>query len=236
MITIFASAPIALAISTICCSGMLSVSTSRSRIDRRADPAEQLRRAAVARRQSTRRHAAAALERQRDVLGDGEVREERRLLIDRGDAERCARSPDPCGGTWAPPTRSVPGVRLFGAGDDLDERGLPGAVLADERVHFARRADRTTRPSAPARPRRTCSIDVACSRIARRHGHVERASYQLNRRLASAWSRGSGPGRRGRIGRRRPDAQTGRYMVYTVGHHFAEHNNGNDPTVDSSAA
>ena len=61
-------------------------------IDRRADARRAAPRARPARsRQSTRRHAPAALERQRDVLGDGQVGEQRRLLVDRGDAERARR-------------------------------------------------------------------------------------------------------------------------------------------------
>ena len=76
MMTIFASAPIALAISTICCSGMLSVSTSRAGSIAAPIALEQLarrwRRAGV---QSTRRQAPPRLERQRDVLGDGQVAE-----------------------------------------------------------------------------------------------------------------------------------------------------------------
>ena len=60
-------------------------------IDRRADPAEQLRRALPPGLPAQAAPGPAALERQRDVLGDGQVREERRLLVDGRDAEGARR-------------------------------------------------------------------------------------------------------------------------------------------------
>jgi hypothetical protein len=71
-----------------------------------------------------------------DVLGDGELAVEARLLVDGGDPQRLgvARVMDV--------HRLVveadgPGVRLIDPGDDLDEGGLAGAVLADQGVHLA---------------------------------------------------------------------------------------------------
>ena len=60
---------------------------------------------------------------------------ERRLLVDRRDAQRAARMGSMCGTARRRP--SACRVGPLGAGDDLDERRLAGAVLADERVDFA---------------------------------------------------------------------------------------------------
>ena len=46
-------------------------------------------------------------------------------------ADRCARPRTPA-------TTSVAGIGVLGAGHDLDQRGLAGAVFADERMHLAR--------------------------------------------------------------------------------------------------
>ena len=71
-----------------------------------------------------------------DVLSDAQVGEERRLLED---------DRDPCGlrlfrvvedRFFAVEYESA-GFEPVDAGEDLDERGLPGAVLADEAVHLA---------------------------------------------------------------------------------------------------
>ena len=71
-----------------------------------------------------------------DVLGDGEFGKEQQLLIDgrdpgalgflgRGEARR------------APVDQDLAGVRLIDAGDDLDQRRLARAVLAEQRVNLA---------------------------------------------------------------------------------------------------
>ena len=69
-----------------------------------------------------------------DVLGDAELREELRLLVDglhaEGDGIRGRRDRH----RLAVELRSA-GVGALGPGHDLDEGGLAGAVLADERVH-----------------------------------------------------------------------------------------------------
>ena len=56
-------------------------------IDRRADPRQEIRRQACARPPVHASPRVAALERQRDVLGDGEVGEERGLLVDGRDPQ-----------------------------------------------------------------------------------------------------------------------------------------------------
>ena len=72
-----------------------------------------------------------------DVLGDGQVREQPRLLVDHGDAEGASLGRDRGSGPSAPSRRDGPAVRLMDAGQDLDQRALAGAVLADERVDLA---------------------------------------------------------------------------------------------------
>ena len=71
-----------------------------------------------------------------DVLGDGQVGKEQRLLIDRGDAEalrfRGAADLDRLAGE-----QDFAAVGLIDAGDDLDQRGFAGAVLAEQRMDLA---------------------------------------------------------------------------------------------------
>ena len=136
MIKMRASAPRARAISTSCCSGIDSERTSvsgsivapifssksRARV-RRSAPADTA-------------PASVRLEPDRDVLGDRQVRKERRLLVNRGDsqlarthrievADRLALDLD-C---------SL--VGQMGAGDHLDQRRFARAVFADQGVDLA---------------------------------------------------------------------------------------------------
>ena len=71
-----------------------------------------------------------------DVLGDVEVGKQQRLLIDRGDAQslrlRGASDRDRLA-----VEQDLAAIGLMHAGDDLDERRLAGAVLAEQRVNFA---------------------------------------------------------------------------------------------------
>jgi len=77
------------------------------------------------------------LEPHRHVLGHGEVGEERRLLVDGGDAQQAGEQRV---GTLEghPRDREAAGVRGVGAGDDLHEGALAGPVFAHEGVHLPR--------------------------------------------------------------------------------------------------
>ena len=71
-----------------------------------------------------------------DVLDDGEVGEERRLLVDHGDpgvAGICG----PVHRDLDPVDEQPPAVRRVHGGEDLHERRLAGTVLADEGVRLA---------------------------------------------------------------------------------------------------
>ena len=72
-----------------------------------------------------------------DVLGDREVGEERRLLVDDRDAGvlGLGRRAEVDG---LAAEQEVPAVAAVDAGDDLDQRGLAGAVLADQGVDASR--------------------------------------------------------------------------------------------------
>ena len=71
------------------------------------------------------------------VLGDGQVREEARLLVDDGDAEGAGVGGAVDLGRLAV-ERDRAAVGLVDAGQDLDQRALAGAVLADQGVDLAR--------------------------------------------------------------------------------------------------
>ena len=78
----------------------------------------------------------AALERQRDVFGDGEVGEQRGLLVDGRDPQ----GPRDCRrhvGHGLTRYEERPRVRRDRARDHFNQRALAGAVLADESMHFA---------------------------------------------------------------------------------------------------
>ena len=104
---------------------------------RHAEPLEQLRGLGVHRAAVDAAEPAVGLAAHEDVLGDRQVREERRLLVDDRDAgvlrsrRRLRKS------TLWPADLEVAGVAAVHAGDDLDQRRLAGAVLADECVDFA---------------------------------------------------------------------------------------------------
>ena len=74
---------------------------------------------------------------ERDVLGDRQVGKQRRLLVDGGDAER-ARQRRRHVRHVTSRHRQAARIGPLGAGHDLDQRRLAGAVLADDRVHLAR--------------------------------------------------------------------------------------------------
>ena len=163
-----ASAPIAFAISTSCCSGMLSVPTSRSGAIGGADAPEQFGRARGGAPASPRAATVPPLDRERDVLGHRQVREERRLLVDRGDAERARGRPGRAGGGRGPECRASRRRRLR-AGDDPDQRRLAGAVLADEGVHLAGPRSNDT-PFSARTPANDLAIAVTAEEPSRARG------------------------------------------------------------------
>src|SRR4029450_5318981 len=74
--------------------------------------------------------------RERFVLGAGEWGERRGLLIDGGAALPVRRGGIEVIDDVAAESEGT-GVGNLGAGEDLDQRRLAGAVLAEEGVHFA---------------------------------------------------------------------------------------------------
>ena len=132
-----ASAPRARAISTSCCSAMRREPASASGSTRGPDPRQERRRPHTPLPPVDAAPRPIRLQAEGQVLGDGQLGEQRGLLVDRGHAqaprqqgiravERQAGDGD---GT---------GVRTMGPRHDLDQRALAGAVLAHERVHLAR--------------------------------------------------------------------------------------------------
>ena len=107
----------------------------RADVEARAEPLEDDRGVAPHRRPVD--DPAAVTMADEDVLGDGEVGEDHRLLIHRGDPEGLRLE----GASHAHQTSvdmELPGVGLLDAGHDLDERRLPRAVLPEQRVDLAR--------------------------------------------------------------------------------------------------
>ena len=74
---------------------------------------------------------------QEDVLGDGQVRRQIEFLVDHADAEALG---GPCAGDIGRRTfdGDHAGVCPVHPGQDLHQRGLAGAVLADQGVHLTR--------------------------------------------------------------------------------------------------
>ena len=73
---------------------------------------------------------------QADIFGDGQIGEQRRLLIDAGDAELVGEG----GGQFFDAGAgdfNGPAIRLMRAADDFDERGFAGAVFAEQGVDLA---------------------------------------------------------------------------------------------------
>ena len=136
-----------------------------------------------------------------DVLGDGQIGEEAAAP---GGRRRCP-SARACAGPWR--TRRLPvqhdlaGVRLVDPREDLDQRALAGAVLADERVDLAGPELEGDVRRAPASRR---SAWRRRSTRRGRHGDGRRAAG--TRRAGIPW-RGSavysrcGPARRTRLAR-----------------------------------
>ena len=136
MIRMRASAPRARAISTSCCSGIDSERTSVSGSIVAPIFSSRLLRPRASPAPANAAPAAARLEPDRDVLGDRQVRKERRLLVNRGDSQ-LAR-------THRIKVADRPALDLdsslvgqVGAGDHLDQRRFARAVFADQGVNFA---------------------------------------------------------------------------------------------------
>ncbi len=70
-----------------------------------------------------------------DVLGDRQVLHQVEFLVDGGDAQAHGGDGRAQGDVLPAPADGA-GVGLVGAGQHLDEGGLPGAVLAEEAVHL----------------------------------------------------------------------------------------------------
>ncbi len=114
-------------------------------VDRDAQPLEEALGLGVHRRPVDPAGAAERLAAHEDVLGDRQVGEQRRLLVDHRDAGRLG-----LGGraevdvVTLEPERAA--VALVDARHDLDQRGLAGAVLPDERVDRAGVDGQAARP------------------------------------------------------------------------------------------
>jgi hypothetical protein len=103
----------------------------------RADIGQQPRRFRASRAPLHASPDAAALQPHGEVLGHGEIRKQRRLLVNRRDAE--AAHQQRIGVRDYPAAdRQRPTVGRVRARDDPHQRALAGAVLADQRMHLAR--------------------------------------------------------------------------------------------------
>src|SRR5690242_7935823 len=80
--------------------------------------------------------SAAALQSEADVLGNREIRKERRLLINRRDPQRASETGRVVRDRAAVYDQGCR-VRLHSAGDDFDQRRFARAVFADQRVDLA---------------------------------------------------------------------------------------------------
>ena len=103
------------------------------RVDVHAEPGEERLRLFAHRRAVDAAEAVRGLAAHEDVFGDREVGEERRLLVDDRDA-RGLRLGRRCEVDVFAAELEGAGVALVEASDDLDERGLAGAVLTHECV------------------------------------------------------------------------------------------------------
>ena len=106
------------------------------RVEREAEPVEQLLRAPVQRAVVEEDARAALLAADEDVLRDREVGHQVELLVDDADALLLG-VPRPVEHELVPVHAEHAGVGRVDAGEQLHERRLAGAVLADEREHLA---------------------------------------------------------------------------------------------------
>ena len=118
-----------------------------------------------------------------DVLGDGQILEDRRLLVHGDNAQPVCglRVGDP---PRRPVDRDLALVGLDDPGQDLDERRLAGAVLADERVNGAgsdRKAHLGDCLDAAVAPRDAAQLHERSGRWRRRsYAIVGVDSHELN--------------------------------------------------------
>ena len=133
MISTRASSEMAFAISMICWSAIERPSVIALGVERDAEPREDLRRLLAHRLAVDAADAVGRLAAHEDVLGHRQIGEERRLLVDHGDAGGLGlRGAVEVDGFAV--EQELPGVAAVEPRDDLDERGLARAVLADQRM------------------------------------------------------------------------------------------------------
>ena len=137
MIRMRASSETALAISTSCCWPMRRSSTSVSGSDAGFQPLEEFAGPPLLRLVVDAERPPGDLARGEDVLGDRQVAEQVQLLEDHADAVRRPRRPDVAKDDRLAVEQDAPERRLLDAGDDLHQRRLAGAVLADQHVDRA---------------------------------------------------------------------------------------------------
>ncbi len=138
-------------ISTFCWSAMRSVCDAPAGAKAEADPLVELARS-VQRAAPVDEPTAPSSTPEEHVLEHGQRGHERELLVRSVAMPASSASRGERNATGSPSTSELAVVRLDGAADDLAERRLAGAVLADERVDLAGRdrdADIVERPSSP---------------------------------------------------------------------------------------
>ena len=117
-----------------------------------------------------------------DVLGDGQVREESRLLVDDRDTERPGVG-GPVDLRRLPVQKDRPAVGLVDAGQDLDQRALAGTVLADQGVDLA--GQESERDVVEGLCRREALRDPAQLRARRDRHRLGRGRRLLDGQLAA---------------------------------------------------
>ena len=130
-----ASTDRARAISTICCSAT-DRSDTKARDRHRARPAGDRSRLVVHARPIHKAAEPKRLPPHEDVFGDAQGRDEVEFLVDRDDTHRL-RGLRRMDRHRLPIPHDRAGIRLLGPGNDFQQGGFPGPVLAEEAVHLA---------------------------------------------------------------------------------------------------
>jgi hypothetical protein len=140
---------------------------------------------------------------ERDVFGHAHVRQQRQVLVDRLDAERerLQRRQRACS---CAVDHDAPLARGLRARDDLDERALAAAVLAEQVVDLAGARWSGRCRAAHARPRSACARPALRGRHGARPGSKCRALAWRRERCV----RGRGMSQRSRI----PEAQKAYFL------------------------